>query len=54
MHGTDVLAKWGTQSYFEARARAWTFRLFRGKLEVPILTADNGDFRQERLSMPLF
>jgi hypothetical protein len=38
-----VLAEWGTQSYFEARGGTWTFR---GKLEVPPLTADDCYFLQ--------
>jgi hypothetical protein len=40
---TDVLAMWGTQSYFAARGKAWTFS---GKLEVPAQTANDCDFLQ--------
>jgi hypothetical protein len=40
-NGADVLAEWGTRSYFEARGRMWTFS---GKLEVPPRAADDGDF----------
>jgi hypothetical protein len=40
-NGADVLAELETLRYFEARGRTWTFS---GKLEVPLRTADDGDF----------
>jgi hypothetical protein len=36
----DVLAMWGTRSYFDARASAWGFD---GKLELPTRTAQHSD-----------
>jgi hypothetical protein len=37
----DMLVQWGTRDYFEARGTAWTFR---GLLEVPPRSAEDGDF----------
>ena len=39
----DVLAMWGTRSYFEATGRAW---MFKGSLEVPPRTAEDCDIVQ--------
>jgi hypothetical protein len=36
----DVLAMWGTRSYFDAHGKAW---MFKGSLEVPPRTAEDCD-----------
>jgi hypothetical protein len=39
-NSADVLAMWGTRSYFDAEGFAWGFH---GKLKLPPLTAEHGD-----------